>query len=112
MPIDRLIVVAVSATGARDEHGEYIDGDVTAYRVWAERKDRSQEDKQTEGGSLDETRRNWRIRWVKAIADMPVSMVAVTDDGLAFNVLNMVEITGRRGELRRRWLEIEGAHTT
>ena len=30
-------------------------------------------------------------------------------DGLeTFNVLNMVEITGRRGEFRRRWLEIEG----
>ena len=30
---------------------------------------------------------------------------------MTFNVLNMIEVTGRRGELRRRWLEIEGVFT-
>ena len=112
MPADRLITVTVTSEGMRNEHGEYVDGVVTAIRTWATRSDKSQEDKEQEGGALDVTRRNWRIRWLSGIADKPVSMVAVTDDGLAFNVLNVVEVTGRRGELRRRWLDIEGVHST
>ena len=63
MPADRLITVNLMAEGMRNEHGEYVDGVVTAIRTWATRSDKSQEDKEQEGGALDTTRRDWRIRW-------------------------------------------------
>ena len=33
--LDRLITLYVSDEGAREKHGEYIDGPVHTYRVWA-----------------------------------------------------------------------------
>ena len=111
MPADRLITVNVMAEGMRNEHGEFVDGAVTAVRTWATRFDKSQEDKEQEGGQLDTTRRDWRIRWDSRIANTPASRLEVVD-GVTFNVLNMVEVTGRRGELRRRFLDIQGVHST
>ena len=61
---------------------------------------------------MDTTRRDWRLRWDSRIAEIPVSRLAVVDGGLTFNVLNVVEVTGRRGELRRRFLDIQGVHST
>ena len=71
MPADRLIDVLISATGDRDDRGEYIPGEVTTIRVWATKFDRSQEDIASEAGDREETRRDWRIRWDKRIADTP-----------------------------------------
>ena len=112
MPADRLITVNLMAEGMRNEHGEYVDGVVTAIRTWATRSDKSQEDKEQEGGALDTTRRDWRIRWDSRIANTPASRLEVVDGLETFNVLNMVEVTGRRGELRRRFLDIQGVHST
>ena len=112
MPTDRLITVTLTTEGMRNQVGVYVPGAVTTVRTWATRMDKSQEDKEQEGGILDVTRRNWRIRWDSRLADMPISQMAIVDGPTTFNVLNMIEVTGRRGELRRRWLEIEGVFTT
>ena len=115
MPADRLITVNITTPGMRNQHGEYVEGATIAVRSWASRRDRSQEDIEQEGGTRDEVRRDWVIRWDRRIALVPVTRLDVVDDGVTFNVLNMVEITRRgRGQpdLRRRFLEIQGVFTT
>ena len=112
MPHDRLITVNVQSLGHRDQHGNYIDGVVTPILTWATRRDRFQDDIETEGGVLDSTRRDWRIRWNRLIANTPTSRLEVDDGGVIFNALNMVEVTRERGEpLRRRALVIQGVST-
>ena len=112
MPHDRLITVNVQSLGHRDQHGNYIPGPVTAIRTWATRRDRYQDDIEAEGGVFDSTRRDWRIRWNRLIADAPTSRLEVVDDdGAIFNALNIVEVTRERGEpLRRRFLTIQGVN--
>ena len=94
--------------------GEYVAGSTTAIAVWASKRDKSQEDIEQEGGTSTSTRRDWRIRWDRRIALTPVAMLDVVDEGLTFNVLNMVEVTrqGRgQADLRRRFLDVQGVHT-
>ena len=112
MPADRRLTVLVSATGTRDQHGEFVPGDVTTIELWASRRDKSQEDIETEGGSLTSIRRDWRIRWDSRIADVPVARLEVVDSMVTFNVLNLAEVTrqGRGQDLRRRFLDIQGVH--
>ena len=113
MSADRLIAINVTAPGMRNQYGENVEGEVTPIRVWAARLDRSQEDIEQEGGTRGETRRDWRIRWDARIADTPTARLEVVDGALTFNVLNIIEVTGRPGQmLRRRWLDIQGVHTT
>ena len=114
MPHDRLITVNVQSLGHRDQHGNYIDGVVTPILIWATRRDRFQDDIATEGGVLDSTRRDWRIRWTRLIAETPALRLEVVDhDGVIFQILNVVEVTRERGEsLRRRFLTIQGVFTS
>ena len=112
MPADRLITVNLTGEGMRNQYGEYVEGEVTPIRTWATRMDKTQEDIEQEGGSRNETRRDWRIRWFAALDAAPVSLVSVVDGGQTFNVLNVIEDTGRNGDFRRRWLMIQGMHTT
>ena len=112
MPADRLITVNLTVEGMRNQYGEYVEGEVTPIRTWATRMDKSQEDIESEGGSLNSTRRDWRIRWLAALDAAPISMVSVVDGGQTFDVLNVIEDTGRNGDFRRRWLMIQGVHTT
>ena len=114
MPADRLITVNITTPGMRNQHGEYVEGATIAVRSWASRRDRSQEDIEQEGGTRDEVRRDWVIRWDSRIALTPPSRLAVEDSGVTFNVLNMVEVTrqGRAPDLRRRFLDVQGVHTT
>ena len=115
MPADRLIEVNITTPGMRNQHGEYVEGATIAVRSWASRRDRSQEDIEQEGGTRDEVRRDWVIRWDSRIADVPVSMLSVVDGGVTFDALNVVELTrqGRgQADLRRRFLSIQGVFTT
>ena len=109
MPVDRIITVRTTTEGMRNEHGEFEPGVATDHTVWASRIDASIKDVEESGGSRDETQRDWRIRYradVAAIAEL--SRVTVIDDGLTFNVQNLIEETGRDGITRRRWLRISG----
>ena len=115
MPADRKITINVTTAGMRNMHGEYVPGSTTAIVVWASRRDKSQEDIEQEGGTITSTRRDWRIRWDRRIALTPVSALDVVDEGVTFNVLNMVEVTrqGRgQADLRRRFLDVQGVHVT
>ena len=109
MPVDRIITVRTTTEGMRNEHGEFEPGVATDHTVWASRFDASLTDVAESGGSRGETLRDWRIRYradFAAIAEL--SRVTVIDDGLTFNVQNLIEETGRDGITRRRWLRISG----
>ncbi len=114
MPADRLITVNLTGEGMRNQYGEYVEGEVTPIRTWTRRRDKTQEDIESEGGVLTSVQRTWRIRWDSRIADVPVVRIEVVDGPYTFNVLNQVEVTEQRGgpDLRRRFIDIEGVYTS
>ena len=113
MPVDRIITVRLTSEGMRNEFGEFVPGAAVDHRVWASRFDASLTDLAESGGSRDETQRDWRIRYradVAAISDL--TKLEIIDDEVTFNVLNMIEETGRDGNTRRRWLRITGVQSS
>ena len=106
--LDRRITVRVSVSG-RNEYGEHETA-TTDYPVWATRVDRSQRDKEEQGGVLTEPNRAYTIRHRREIADALTSQLSIVDpeDGgrLVLNATNVVEQTLRGA--RRRFLRIEG----
>ena len=114
MPADRRITINVTSEGHRNV-GRFVPGTVTALGVWASRLDKTLTDIATEGGTRNQGRRNWRIRWDARIANSPTRLLEVEDGALTFTISNMVEVTQqRRGEpdLRRRFLDLEGVFST
>lgn len=112
MPADRLITVNVTGEGMRNQYGEFVPGQTVAIRTWATVFDRSLEDIEGEGGTRSERRRDWRVRWDSRFIVDDLTRVDITDGADAYNVLQMNEDTGRFGEVRRRWLVIQGVYTT
>ena len=115
MPADRRITINVSTEGHRDEHGRSVLGAITPIGAWASRLDKTLTDIATEGGTRNQGRRTWRIRWDPRIANSPTRLLKVEDGALTFTISNMVEVTQqRRGEpdLRRRFLDLEGLYET
>ena len=114
MPADRRIIVNVSEPGYRDPalQGEWVPGAVTPIGVWASRRDKSLTDIATEGGTRNQGRRNWRIRWDARIANSTTANLEVVDASLTFTISNMVEVIEQRGgpDLRRRFLDLQGIH--
>ena len=115
MPADRRITINVTSEGTRNpEHGEWIHGAVTAIGAWASRRDQSLTDIATEGGTRDQGRRTWRVRWDSRIANSPTRLLNVEDGPDTFTISNMVEVTEQRSgpDLRRRFLDLEGLYST
>ena len=114
MPADRRITINVSAEGHRNEFGEFVEGTVTPLEVWASRRDQSLTDIATEGGTRDQGRRNWRIRWDARIANSTTANLEVVEGALTFTVANMSEVIAQRGapDLRRKWIDLEGLYET
>ena len=80
------------------------------YRIWARVFDLDRERQALEGTIRDSGRRDWEIRWLDVIAAQPASALEVVDDGKIWTILSFFEITrdGRRPDLRRRKLRLEG----
>ena len=117
MPADRRIIVQVQAEGFRDPalQGEFVPGEIVDYPMWASRRDQTLTDIATEGGTRDQARRTWRIRWNSLIASTPTDRLGVVDGTLTFSVANMTEVTAQRGgapDLRRRFIDLEGLYET
>ena len=115
MPIDRLIEITYTMLGRRNQQGIYEPGPTRRHRVWAQQKDIDLGHAVEEGGKRGERRRDWRIRWHEEIAGLPVSLLTVEDFSsmdnaghfIEWSVINMVEVNGRNGETRRRWLDLQ-----
>ena len=128
MPVDRIIELAYETPGHRATQaeadadpnddirvGSYIPGVTITYRVWATQKDIDLTHVNEEGGRRSDRRKDWRIRWHDEIAIIPTQLLTLEDfssvdaDGhsITWNVINMLEVNGRNGETRRRWLDLQ-----
>ena len=115
--LDRRITIQYEGPGgARNEFGEYVPGQTVNLTVWAQRYDLSAQDIEREGGVTTSARRDWRVRWTAALAGERLSdrfaSLMVVDGGVTFNVTNVIELVGRDGLDRRRWLRFSGVYTT
>ena len=106
--MDRVITVNV-IEHVFNQFGE-AEEERTPIRVWARIFDLDREAQATEGVIRDSGRRDWEIRWLDQIASEPASALEIVDGGVIWNVLSFFELTrdGRRPDLRRRKLRIEG----
>ena len=101
MPLDRLITVRLQALGERVD-GKYVDGPITAYRVWAERISSASTDAASAGtGTVIQAVVTWRVRWVTAIARHRVDLMSIEADGFFWNVEAVNE-----SDERRRFIEL------
>ena len=117
MPLDRQIIVKVTAAGTRNMHDEYVPGLVVTRQVWATRQDISYDDTPTQAGVRNEIRRRYRVRWIHEFASASLNQVTVTDGTLNTAILpvglltlncdGISEVTGKFGEQRRRYLDID-----
>ena len=120
--LDRKILVRHTPPGMRNQYGEFVAGTPVNYPVWATVMPKSLTDIHEEGGARGEARRDWRIRWVDGLYGVNTALLTVTDgeridetgDSVpwVWSVANLVEFVGRNGELRRRWMTIEGLFST
>ena len=115
--MDRRVIIQLMAMGYRDPdtQGEYVPGEITDYPVWARRRDVSQELKIEQSGASDATHRDWRVRFNPLFINTPLSLLTVVDGIDTFSVINVVEVTEQRygaPDLRRKWLDITGNHSS
>ena len=102
--LDRRIVVRRSATTVNDfGESETVEIDNP---VWAGVADLSAFDTEERGGTFTERLRKWTIRWRSDFAALDTSELTVIDEGLSYNVTNIVR--QQDGAARRRMMIIEG----
>ena len=106
--MDRIVTVNV-LTHTTNQHGEQ-ETVRTPYRCWCRVFDLSREAQATEGTIRASGRRDWEIRWLSQIASVEATALEVVDGATTWNVLGFFELTrdGRRPDLRRRKMRIEG----
>lgn len=111
--LDRVVDLTLRTEGSRNEFGEWVPGTSTTRNVWASRRDTTLERNVTEGGSRQDIRRTYRVRWRADIVEAVqqgaggIGRLGLSDAGLAFTVVNVLEVAGKRYELRRRYLDLE-----
>ena len=102
--LDRRIIVRRTMTDFNDD-GERAIVSQTDFPVWATRMDRSQADKDTEGGVTNLPVRAYRIRYRQDIADAVTSELSIVDGSLVLNATNVIDAPER--EERRKFIIIE-----
>ena len=119
MPLDREITITYEGRGHRDEHGEYVDGVKALLPVWAGRQDKDLIQVIERGGKRTEAMRTYRIRWLDVLQFAQADQLTVNDgtrnaEGriVLWYCLNIVEVTGRNMDQRRRWMDLEIGSTT
>ena len=110
--LDRRITITLAVAGMYNQYGEWVPGTSSDLEIWAGRDDLSQEDIAREEGMRTDVRRRWRIRWRRDLALANVQNLSVTEGAVSFNVLGLVEDTGRDMSVRHRWMILEGLAIT
>ena len=109
--LDRLITVMLLTSG-RNDFGEPFET-VVEHSAWAALRDLSAGEDLERSGNRDFAERIWRIRWTATIANADTTNAEVRDDaGVVWGVNRIVEVTGRDGEIRNRYLDIEASAET
>lgn len=113
MPLDRRITIAVIGEGTYNDRGIFEPGDAVAYPVWAELRPVSLERQIESYGVRTGSATTWRVRWQPALDGLAdITKATVTDGGVVFIITNLIEDTGRFNEVRRRFMLIDGVHST
>ena len=109
MPLDRPVAVGIRGGDDFNAAGQFVPGPVTEYPVFATVLDLTNERDIPPGGARNTADRIFRVRWFEELAVAPVTSVSIIDEfGLSYKVGHVSEFVGRFGDLRRRWLDIEG----
>ena len=121
MPLDRPATVRIYAEGTRNQHGEFVRGPSTDYRVWLTRiESTGQRAAESEGARQIRTA-SYRLRWFRELADADVARShELLVDGLTMIITSVSETDNRdhRAEVaravrdRRRWLAVEATEST
>ena len=97
MPLDRRITIKVQSEGGYNEYGEYQEGTISEYPVWAQRSSAGAADSETEGGIVVVEAVNWTVRWFRELEVAPPSRIHVVDEyGSRWNVDTVSESNQRR----------------
>ena len=96
MPLDRRIQIKLQAEGAYVQ-GRYVEGAITALRLWAERKNVEVDDVEASEGIRERRQVQWTIRYRRDVAVHPIARMTVVDDrGVIGNIENVAESDARR----------------
>ena len=110
MPTDRLITLNLQELGTYNAAGIYVEGADVFKRRWATLIDTSVDRSLTlgQGGSRAQEQALYRTRYSSDLAGADVRVTFLTeDDGDRYRVIRISEVTGRDGNTRRRWLELD-----
>ena len=102
--LDRRVIVRRSVETS-NQFGETVTTD-TDYPLWAGVSDLEAFDVESEGGTFDKRLRRWTIRWRSDLAMALTSELSVVDNGISYDVLNVVR--QRDGAERRKMMYLEG----
>ena len=118
MPLDRPATIRLTAPGARNEHGEFVPGAVTDYRVWLTRVAAPAERDVTAEGVRPSSDGRFRVRWFRELATYDLELTAhLLLDGDTWRLLTVDEVDAadvrtdqqRALRSRHRWLEVIAA---
>ena len=119
MPLDREIIITYEGRGRRDQSGAYVPGIKAYLPVWAGRQDKSLIQVIEQGGKRTEAMRTYRIRWLDVLQYAHADQLTVNDYStdtagslIRWYCLNIVEVTGRNMDQRRRFMDLEIGTTT
>ena len=117
MPLDRQIEITYEGAGSRNRYGEYVPGTKTIFKVWANRMDLNFDSDQQPEGKRSLIRRRYRVRWIHELSHASPSQIVINDgtidatshsaSPLPLDCDGITEVTGKYGEQRRRYLDID-----
>ena len=119
MPLDRRLTITYTGPGTRNAYGEFVPATPTVWNVWASVDPLRQQTIFDEGGTANDRRRHWRIRFLPGLLAVRANLVTIDegetvdtvdmpDTPVLYRAYNIYEDTGRNMEVRRRWMIVEG----
>ena len=108
MPTDRIVTINIQAAGDYNDAGVFVPGADVLHRRWATLIDNSLERQLMGGGTRATDNVLYRTRYFAALAAADIRTTFLSEDnGPRYIINEITEVTGRDGNVRRRWLELE-----
>ena len=117
MPLDREITISRQEPGTRNDFGEFVPGDLRRFTMWATLNDLSLTDDPRTEGQLTVALREYTVRWFDILSVTNSQQLTVQDGSvdpnlttnrlISWSVDDIIELTGRDGNTRRRWVKLK-----
>ena len=117
MPLDREITISRQEPGTRNQYGEFVPGASRRFTMWASLNDLSLTDDPRPEGQLTVALKEYTIRWFDILGVTNSNQLTVTDGSvdpnditnrpISWSVDDIIELTGRDGNTRRRWVKLK-----